>query len=70
MYSIFYIVIDTIYIDASFFLYRQAVGTHGLVTLAIISVPKLSVNFLYDGLGCKVLAVSIKLNLSSTTEGY
>ena len=68
LYSILYIVIDTIYIDASFFLYGEAVGKHGPVALARISIPKLSVNFLSDGqgLGRKVLAVIVKLNLSGT----
>ena len=67
LYSILYIVIDTIYIDASFFLYGEAVGKHGPVALATISIPKLSVNFLSDGLGRRVLAVSVKLYLSGNT---
>ena len=67
MYSILYIILDTIYIDASFFLYGQAAGTHGPVALATISIPILSINSLSDGLGRRVLTVSVKLNLSGTT---
>ena len=69
LYYTLYIVLDNIYIDASYFLYGQAAGTHEPVALATISIPKLSVNFLSDGqgLGRKVLVVSVKLNLSGTT---
>ena len=67
LYYTLYIVLDNIYIDASFFLYGQAAGTHKPVALATISIPKLSINFLSDGLGHRVLAVSVKLNLSGTT---
>ena len=67
LYSILYIILDTICIDASFFLYGYAAGTHEPVALATISIPKLSVNFLSDDLGRRVLAVSVKLNLSGTT---
>ena len=67
LYSILYIILNTIYIDASFFLYGQAAGIYGPVALATISIPKLSVNFLSDGLGRRVLVVSVKLNLSGTT---
>ena len=66
-YSILYIILDTIYIDASFFLYGQAAGNHGPVALATIGIPKLSIYFLSDGLGRRVLVVSVKLNLSGTT---
>ena len=67
LYSTLYIILDNIYIDASFFLYGQAASTHEPVALATISIPKLSINFLSDGLGRRVLAVSVKLNLSGTT---
>ena len=65
--STLYIVLDNIYIDTSFFLYGQAAGTHGPVALATISISKLSVNFLSDGLGRRVLVVSVKFNLGGTT---